>query len=91
MPSNGYENIVCHAGIHRTSKVIQRQAICSVVKQDVFSKASTPICINRSAGTNVGAAVLQTLQCLVSCTRSYSTLQTRKTPHMVNFSLSTDF
>lgn len=91
MSSNGYENIVCHAGFHKTFKVIQKQAICFIVKQDVFSKANTSICINRSAGPNVGAAVLQTLQCLVSCTRSYSALQTRKIPQMVNFSLSTEF
>lgn len=91
MPSNEYENIVCHAGFHKTFKVIQKQAICSIVKQDVFSKANTSICINRSAGTNVEATVLQTLQCSVSCSRSYSTLQTGKTPHMVNFSLSTEF
>lgn len=74
IPSNGYENIACHAGFHKTFKVIQKQTICSIVKQDTFSKANTSNCINVYAGTSMGATVLQTLQCLVSCTRSYSTL-----------------
>lgn len=91
IPSNGYENRVCHAGFHKMFKVIQKQTICSIVKQDAFSKANTSIRINISAETSMGAAVLQTLKRLVSCTRSCSALQTRKTPHMVNFSLSTEF
>lgn len=43
IPSNGHENTVCHTGFHRTVEVIQKQTICSIVKQDAFSKANTSI------------------------------------------------